>query len=606
MILRHAPGTRGHVTWTTCALLIGAAITLLPPTARTASAQPPARVEVKGTLLRDGWIEARRIRLREPDRGAKIEGPVVALDAERRVLVIGGLVIALTPDAAIQRPDQSEGSLEEVRAGTVVEAKGRWNGRRLDASRLRVRAPRGPTEAPVDDLEIEADVEWDFDRRRIQVLGYPVGLALDGKLTDERENARTPEADAAVLPVPSTDRLRRDDDEPPLPPIRVGDWLTLGGRVGGDVWNEQQLADAPSADDRRRRGNAVAQAIGSAALGPQVEVYTKVGALSAFNLDEPEPLASGRPRLRLYEAYVLVGATAPVGLQVGRQRFRDDREWFYDDYLDAVRLHVQAGSWRAEAAVAESVFAGPRELRRRSEQRQVLASVSKQVGRRSSAAAFLIARDDPGREERPMWIGGQWSGRIPRSVRTWVVGAVRRGEGASERLGGWAIDTGAAWRLPLPGAPSVAGGYALATGDTAGGDGVDTRFRQTGLDDNRSRFFGVKRFARYGEVFDPELSNLVVWTAGAGLRPFSRTSIDVVYHRYAQHARRRSLPSNRLGATGTGRSTALGDEVDLVVAVQQWRRVDLSMVAGLFRPGEAIVLPARSVVYWKPEFRVFF
>jgi alginate production protein len=91
-----------------------------------------------------------------------------------------------------------------------------------------------------------------------------------------------------------------------------------------------------------------------------------------------------------------------------------------------------------------------------------------------------------------------------------------------------------------------------------------------------------------------------------GLRPFSRTSIDVVYHRYAQHARRRSLPSNRLGATGTGRSTALGEELDVIVAVQQWRRVDLSLVAGLFRPGEAILLPARSVVYWKPEFRVFF
>jgi hypothetical protein len=606
MAIRHAPGERGPSNWTTCALLIGAAITLLPATVRIASAQPPPRVEVKGKLLRDSWIEARRIRLREPDRGAKIEGPVVRLDAGRRVLVIGGLMIALTRDASIQRPDQSDISLEEVRVGSVVEAKGSWNGRRLDASRLRVRAPRGPNEPPVDDLEIEAELEWDVDRRRIQVLGYPVGLAREGKFTDERESTRAQEADAAVLPVPSADRLRRDDDDPPLPPIRVGDWLTLGGRAGGDIWNEQQVADDAVADDRRRHGNAVAQVMASAALGPQVEAYTKVGALSAFNLDEPEPLASGRPRLRLYEAYVLVGAAAPVGLQVGRQRFRDDREWFYDDYLDAVRLHVQGGSWRAEAALAESVFAGPANLRGRSEQRQALASLSKQVGRRSSAAAFLISRDDLARGERPMWIGGQWSGRTPRSLRTWVIAAMRRGEGATERLGGWAIDAGAAWRLPLPGSPSIAGGYAVATGDTSGTDGVDSRFRQTGLHDNRSRFFGFKRFARYGEVFDPELSNLTVWTIGLGLRPFTRTSVDLVYHRYEQHALRRSLPSNRLGATGTGRSTALGDEIDVIVAVQQWRRVDLSLVTGLFRPGEAIVLPGRSVVYWKPEFRVFF
>jgi hypothetical protein len=566
--------------------------------ASAASAAPrqAERVEIKGTLVDGSWIEARRIRLRDPDRGSKVEGTLISIDAKRRRLDIGGLTVALAPDALIQRDDGTAGTLEDVQVGHVVEAKGKWNGRSLDASRLRLRPPDA---VAIDDLEIEADVEWN-ETGHFRVFGYPVGLAAAGKVADERAEARTPLGD---ITHPAADRLRRDVDDQAVEPIRVGNWLTLGGRIGGDMWNAQQLAVDPDARERQSEATTMAQMLGSVRLGRHVEFYAKAGASGGVVL---EPALSQQRDVRLYEAHLALGSTAPFGVQVGRQRFRDDREWFFDDYLDAMKVFVQTGRWRAEAAVADSPFAGPRELRSRAEQRHVIASLKAQIGTRSDAAGFVIARDDRNRRERPMWTGGQWNGRIPKYVKSWALGAVRRGESETGRLGGWAFDAGAAVRLPVRGALALGGGYAAATGDTSAADGVDTRFRQTGLDDNRSRLFGVKRFARYGEVLDPELSNLNIWTITAGLRPWSRTSIDVAYHQYIQRSLRRSLMSNRLDAIGTGRSTALGDELDFVLAIQQWSRAGLSLTAGVFRPGEAIIAPARPVVYVKPELRVFF
>jgi hypothetical protein len=180
--------------------------------------------------------------------------------------------------------------------------------------------------------------------------------------------------------------LRVDDQT--VEPIRVGNWLTFGGRVGGDSWNEEQLADDPDARHRESQANTIAQVLGSVSLGRHVEFYTKAGASKGFHIDPA--LSQPRQQIRLYEAYLTLGATAPVGVQVGRQRFRDEREWFFDDYLDAVRVFVQRGAWRAEAAVAESPFAGPKELRDRAEQRQVIASLETQIGRRSNAAGFSL------------------------------------------------------------------------------------------------------------------------------------------------------------------------------------------------------------------------
>jgi alginate production protein len=297
---------------------------------------------------------------------------------------------------------------------------------------------------------------------------------------------------------------------------------------------------------------------------------------------------------------------SPFGFQIGRQRFRDAREWFFDEYLDAARLHVDIARWRFEAAAVSGVFAGPESRRERRDQRHAVVSAARQLGARTTATAFVIARDDRNRRERPIWIGGSVEGRATRNLKYWANGAVRRGRAGEIRLASWAADGAASYRLPLPGSPALSAGYAAASGDGSRSDGVDSNFRQTGLEDNTARFFGLKRFAYYGAVLDPELSNIEIVTAGSGFTPFRRASIDVVYHQYRQRHLRRSLPSNALEATGTGTSTEIGQELDLIISVQQFRPIDFSIVTGIFWPGSGIATPSRASRFWQPQIRLFF
>jgi hypothetical protein len=482
-----------------------------------------------------------------------------------------------------------------VLVGQIVEAKGYWSGEQLYASQLRIRVIEASRDsAERDETRIESTVEH-LDRRagEIVVLGRRVRLAANGKISDERASA-------------GTDRLRRDEDDQQVPPIEFGEWLTIGGRVGGSVRGERNfnrdLLD-PAPDDT---STASGELLASAALTPHIGAYAKVRTSRAFALDPGGP--AGASDVSVKEAYVAIGRIggAPVGFLVGRQRFRDSRTWFFDEYLDAARLAVDIASWHLETTVADGLFAGPEATRRRRDQRQAIASIARRLNKHTTAAAFFIARDDRNRHEQPVWIGGSLDGRLTRALKYWGNGGVRRGRAESLKLRGWAIDAAAAYKFPVPTAPALSAGYAVASGDESRSDGIDSNFRQTGLQDNIARFHGLKRFAYYGEVFHPELSNLKILTIGTGMKPLERASIDLVYHRYAQERLRRTLASNALAATGTGRSPRLGDEVDLIVSVQRFRPVDLSVATGIFWPGPGVASPTRVARYWRPEVRIFF
>jgi hypothetical protein len=50
----------------------------------------------------------------------------------------------------------------------------------------------------------------------------------------------------------------------------------------------------------------------------------------------------------------------------------------------------------------------------------------------------------------------------------------------------------------------------------------------------RQRLWHDERHWPNGERLDPELSNLLIFTGGIGIRPTRRSSIDLVYHHYLQ------------------------------------------------------------------------
>jgi hypothetical protein len=257
--------------------------------------------------------------------------------------------------------------------------------------------------------------------------------------------------------------------------------------------------------------------------------------------------------------------------------------------------------------VADGVFAGDVATRSRRDKRQYLGELTRRFGGAGKASFFALQRHDTGPlDDDPLWLGGTSEFKHASGSRVWALGAARRGHRGATRLGGWALDTGATvvWADGTA-TPALTLGYAHATGDAAGGDGRDTEFRQTDLEDNTARLGGLRRITYYGELFDPELSNLRVWTAGLGVRPARNVGLDLVAHRYQQTVLDDSLRSDAFDRDATERSPLLGHELDAALTFRVGR-VDVDLTAGVFLAGPGIGNGRRVAFFWRPYVRVYF
>jgi alginate production protein len=162
------------------------------------------------------------------------------------------------------------------------------------------------------------------------------------------------------------------------------------------------------------------------------------------------------------------------------------------------------------------------------------------------------------------------------------------GRDGSRRLRGWGFDLGATYEFQAGPKPALTLGVAFGSGERDPEGGLDRSFRQTGLQANEGDFGGSTTFKYYGEVLDPELSNLAILTAGLGIRPRDWFSVDLVYHYYLQAVASPTLRDAGITAEPSGRSRRLGSELDLIVGlVDLSQRVDIKAALGYFIPGPA-------------------
>jgi alginate production protein len=130
---------------------------------------------------------------------------------------------------------------------------------------------------------------------------------------------------------------------------------------------------------------------------------------------------------------------------------------------------------------------------------------------------------------------------------------------------------------------------------------VDRSFRQTGLHDNEGTWAGVAKFKYYGELLDPELSNLRVLTGGIGLRPTPTTSLDLVAHAYWQHTAAAQLRDTRLDIAPLGHRRALGQAFEVIVGYVPIRQVKARGIMSVFVPGAAFAAEADPATFTKVE-----
>lgn len=443
--------------------------------------------------------------------------------------------------------------------------------------------------------------------------------------------AQTPTTEPANAPAPR-DGQRLDDRRPEQPTTvqLFGQPVELGGSWEFSAEQRRNFdLDRSTERDRRVQEHEIKLEARSAP-SPGSEVFVQaVGLIDKRRTGDAEPTRDkSLERGQTWVRFDRLGGT-PFSLQAGRVPLIERRAWWWDDDLDAVRIVGQGQGWRLDTGLAQELMRvsskergiapGARGVRR------WFGQASWRPARRHAIELFWLNQRD-GSSRPPLgsvaidedavdasdlsarWIGLRASGEFrpafgPR-LAYWADVARLRGResltdyseladgsflaGAtgSRRVRGHALDLGAVLAFPVPLRPSIGAAFARGSGGERSA-ALDANFRQTGLQENKARIGGVKRLRRYGELLDPQLSNLEVRTLAAGIRVLDNSSLELVAHRYRQVLPSTVLVGSRLSADPAGSSPDIGREIDVFLAVREWKHVELTLRWSRFVPGAA-------------------
>lgn len=303
--------------------------------------------------------------------------------------------------------------------------------------------------------------------------------------------------------------------------------------------------------------------------------------------------------LPIDQAWVSFKDLGPFDITLGRRNFEDGRHWLYDTSLDAALLRFKQGPFQAEASFSRKDrldldLLSPVQKTRTNNYMMYLDYRGIEDVRLASYA--ILRHDRTGVEGRPLHLGLRAYGMPSDKFNFWTELGILRGKDATRKnFKAHGFDVGGTYRFTdLPYAPNVTLGYAYGSGDDNSGDSKNHEFRQTGLQSNEGKFGGIPQLKYYGEVLDPELSNLRILTAGVGFRPVQNVTVDLVFHHYrlnriADEIRNSALTA-QMNQDDTRLSRNVGKAVDIVFGFRNLfgvRRLGLDVRAGLFFPGTA-------------------
>ncbi|MFQ5598085.1 MAG: alginate export family protein [Nitrospiria bacterium] len=279
-------------------------------------------------------------------------------------------------------------------------------------------------------------------------------------------------------------------------------------------------------------------------------------------------------------------------LKVGRQKFRDFREWIYDENLDAIRIIYEDDPLELHLSYSTNLFDPDKP---KDKIKNVILHGIYKVWKKDKAAAYIIDRRGRRDDDDPPFhlthVGVSWKGKSLKRQQYWLEAATVSGDEAGKDVRAYGFDVGWTARFKHPLKPALTFAYAFGSGDANPDDQRDRSFRQTGLQDNSAKLRGVIRIEQYGELFEPELSNLMIGTFGIGFRPMKKGSLDIVFHHYHQvwslQERKNPLRDAGIKADPNGESRNLGNEVDLIFGWKVTKDFRLEAIAAVFRPGRA-------------------
>lgn len=540
-------------------------------------------LEIKGHVNKDGVFVATDLQELAKPRRPKLRGTVEAVDHKNKVIQIFGVQIDIRSET--ESGDASGGRFEfkTLKVGDRVEVscrvkEGRWIAREIKRSTVK---KSDKIKGTLSRVHVDGEPPDTLD-----ISGLLIVVDEQTDVDDEEEHSLRMEnilfGDLA--------RTNAMDHKHGIP--MANGMLLLGAEYRHNLRSESDfdLSQTFMSDVDNTQPELRVEASGY--WTDQFRTFAQFRVRKKYILTSDSLQPSNRAEAHFTQLYALAPNIGGSGfaLQVGRQDFDEPREWLFDEYLDAARAYYHgANPLVVEAAVIDAV----NPIKEKFETWTDFFAMARWfIDKHSQVGAYLLLRQDTSlRNREPVWWGLRAVGK-GRFVSPWAEFAIQRGEDKGENVEASAIDIGGTLRLAdAPGLPSLTLGYAAATGDETGADRIDRTFRQTGYQDNVAQLGGVTSVKYYGAVLDPELSNLVIWTVGAGIEPFPKTSVEVIYHKYRQDQPDDKIRGGELvnpPAGPNGVSDDIGWGLDVVVGLPElWDHVRLSWTFGYFNPGAA-------------------
>ena len=401
------------------------------------------------------------------------------------------------------------------------------------------------------------------------------------------------------------ERVSFDFDDPPETDKQITDTLSYGIEVELNGLHTDNLDLDDSRDDDQTLFEPILDIAFTYQPNDLFRAYADLEFSRVEVVNASPDGESDETSLSLIEAYVTLrevfdGAT----VQVGRQQFQDELEWYFDQELDAARAYYRIGNVGFEASLSQQGLVDEDFLNGDDTDDVINAFLVGHyaLAEESRASAYLLYRD--GREQESedlIFLGIQSYGELTDVLDYWINAAYVTGEAnddeGSRDVDGFGVDLVTTYAPDADWEPSLTLGFAFGSGDNNPDGSTDNSFRQTGLQENEAAFNGETNFQYYGETFDPELSNLGILTVGAGIKPSEESSIDLVYHYYWQHHASDDIRDSNLEVDPDGRHRELGHGIDLVFGYLEIEDLSAEFVVGTFIPGKAFDSDADNAIF---------
>ena len=282
-------------------------------------------------------------------------------------------------------------------------------------------------------------------------------------------------------------------------------------------------------------------------------------------------------------------------LRLGRQTLRDPMETIIDEELDGLQVRYRLGRFEAEVSLTREDLFEASKIERQDDITNTFGRLRFRPNKDTQWTPYVLHRSaesfNGSLPFESTWAGLQGIVEPDQSnVRYWLHGMARVGdldaepgsEDQNEDLGGFAVDAGVNYSIKR----WLDSTFTLAVAYATGGS-RDDRFRQSGLQSNDFDLNGKSTFRYFGEVLDPELTNIQILTLGWGVEPFDRWSADIALHAYQQEEAEDSLRGADIEFQPLGMSRDLGTGGDIIIAYEPNKSLLFQGTAGRFFPGDA-------------------